>query len=131
MGEAGDDLLLGGEGPDAFAGGAGADTLLGGEGRDWLGGGAGADVFRFTAGSSDPGALRDLIADFEPGTDRIDLHLLGPGLHYTGAAGPDGTPGAVAYAGGILTVDLEGHSVPDLAVELAGVPPLGAGDLLL
>ncbi|WP_025311224.1 calcium-binding protein [Roseicyclus elongatus] len=63
-----DDILLGGAGADLLQGGAGRDLIEDGAGADTLRGGAGADTFIFRA----DGEL-DIIADFEPGIDRIDL----------------------------------------------------------
>ena len=68
FGAGGDDLLLGGAGDDTLSGGEGDDTLIGGAGNDWLIGGDGADQFVFR-----PGFGRDVIADFEPGIDVINL----------------------------------------------------------
>ncbi|WP_255440576.1 calcium-binding protein [Paracoccus sp. MC1854] len=93
FGDGGDDLLLGGHGADRLAGGQGSDTLKGGAGNDVLTGGngadvlqgddgldlmtggAGADVFIFDPVDSPPGT-EDVIADFSPGVDRIDLSAL-------------------------------------------------------
>jgi len=69
-GGAGDDGLDGGEGDDALEGGAGDDTLEGGAGADVLTGGAGADVFVFRATD---GVVDDTIADFEDGTDSVQI----------------------------------------------------------
>ena len=71
-GGAGRDQIVGGAGADAIRGGEGHDILVDGAGQDTLTGGAGADVFSLRA----DGAV-DLIADFEPGTDRLDLGDLG------------------------------------------------------
>ena len=58
-------------------GGAGNDTLVGGRGTDTLTGGAGADLFRFlTNQDSGVGLARDVITDFEKGSDKIDLSAL-------------------------------------------------------
>ncbi|HEX2528402.1 MAG TPA: S8 family serine peptidase [Geminicoccus sp.] len=79
-GEAGNDRLEGGLGNNRLFGGAGNDTLVGaaqadlldgGAGEDRLRGGSGADVFRLGEGALD-GPI-DLILDFMPGEDRIDL----------------------------------------------------------
>ncbi len=67
-GSGGDDLLMGGDGSERLEGGAGGDILRDGGGRDTLVGGEGADVFILDM----DGAL-DVIADFQPGVDRIDL----------------------------------------------------------
>jgi hypothetical protein len=58
---------------DFLQGNNGANTLQGGDGNDTLTGGGGADTFVFDhlgAGSQDQ---HDVIVDFRPGVDRIDL----------------------------------------------------------
>lgn len=64
----GDDQLLGGDGPDQLNGGAGADRLMGDQGRDVLTGGRGRDRFVLQSGLG-----ADLIQDFQPGQDRLEL----------------------------------------------------------
>jgi Ca2+-binding RTX toxin-like protein len=81
VGGAGNDTLEGGNGNDVLRGDDGNDTLLGGSGDDILIGGAGADVLRGNAGRdqfvynniSDRG---DIIADFTPSDDLLDLRVL-------------------------------------------------------
>lgn len=68
-GGGGNDVLRGGGGADMLAGGRGNDTLEGGAGTDTLTGGEGADAFRFLPGEDG----FDLIADFAPGTDRVEI----------------------------------------------------------
>ena len=58
-GDAGANVLSGGDGNDALYAVGGDDTLNGGAGNDTLHGGTGADVFVFNAG-------RDMIEDFRP-----------------------------------------------------------------
>ncbi len=53
---------------DILTGGDGNDTINGGPGNDTLRGGAGADIFRLRAGEG-----QDLILDFNPAQDRLDL----------------------------------------------------------
>jgi Ca2+-binding RTX toxin-like protein len=81
-GGAGRDRIDGEGGDDTLIGGSGEDTLIGAQGRDMLAGGSGHDVFQFafpaTFGvfGSDTGtdaATRDVILDFRPGEDHIDL----------------------------------------------------------
>ena len=67
-GSAPDDLLIGGAGNDTLLGGAGQDVLIDGAGEDWLTGGSGADLFVLTGDG-----MADVITDFQPGTDRLDL----------------------------------------------------------
>ena len=67
-GAAGADLLSEGAGNDRMYGGDGDDTLLGGTGTDQFYGGNGADTFVVLADGQN-----DVIRDFQPGQDRIDL----------------------------------------------------------
>lgn len=76
-GNAGDDLivggddndtLLGGEGSDILRGGAGYDNLTGGTSNDTLCGGDGADVFNLTSGHG-----TDRILDYVEGVDKFSL----------------------------------------------------------
>jgi len=72
----GRDLLRGNGGDDLLAGGLGNDTLAGGLGADTLAGGQDADAFRFL----DATQSGDVILDFAPGVDRIELSAAGFGL---------------------------------------------------
>ena len=62
------DILAGRGGADILNGGAGDDIIIDGPGADILTGGAGADDFVFVRDDQ-----RDVITDFQPGLDRIDL----------------------------------------------------------
>jgi VCBS repeat-containing protein len=66
------DVLYGFAGNDVLSGGGGNDILVGGTGNDTLTGGPGADAFVFTDGDGN-----DVITDFTPGTDHVDLHAYG------------------------------------------------------
>jgi Ca2+-binding RTX toxin-like protein len=70
----GNDTLYGGTGNDSLYGDAGTDTIDGGAGNDTLHGGAGRDVFVFNANFGN-----DVLADFTPGIDQIDLGALNVG----------------------------------------------------
>jgi Ca2+-binding RTX toxin-like protein len=75
----GNDNLSGGSGADALNGGAGQDILAGNGGIiDVLTGGTGADTFRFftTSDTGVGGGKRDVIADFTPGVDKLDLNFV-------------------------------------------------------
>jgi Ca2+-binding RTX toxin-like protein len=83
QGGAGDDTVAGGVKGDYFQGGAGNDqlfglggndVLIGGLGTDLLRGGAGRDTFRFDNFlDADSDFAPDTIADFNKGSDKIDL----------------------------------------------------------
>ena len=80
----GADRLSGNGGNDTLRGGGGADTLIGSLGVDKLTGGNGADLFQYfgftsltSPGNSGVGlGKRDVIADFQQGVDKIDLHFV-------------------------------------------------------
>lgn len=90
---------------DFIFGGAGNDLITGLGGADVLSGGAGADVFAYYAASDSTGANYDVIADFDPAADRIDL----PGT----VAGF----GAAIEGGSLSEASFDG----DLAAALAGL----------
>jgi Ca2+-binding RTX toxin-like protein len=82
FGGAGDDRMDGAGGNDTLHGGDGADTIIGNLGRDEMRGGDGADLFvfffqsgpgLFTGDTGGDEATRDVISDFQPGEDRLDL----------------------------------------------------------
>lgn len=83
-GGGGDDTLGGGSGLDKLGGGDGDDLLRGGLQADQLTGGAGADRFQLLFADSNAGLGVDLITDFAPGADKIDVHEIDA---VTGAAG--------------------------------------------
>jgi Ca2+-binding RTX toxin-like protein len=65
--------FYGGDADDYFFGGAGADSIRGLGGADVLSGGAGGDTFVYAGAGDSSGAGYDLLADFDPAVDRIDL----------------------------------------------------------
>lgn len=64
----GEDHIHGGSGRDLIRGGGAADVIEGERGNDQVRGGRGRDVFQFDEDSG-----RDVIRDFRPGFDRIEL----------------------------------------------------------
>ncbi len=71
FGESGADDLRGNDGDDVIKGGSGKDTIEGGQGKDKLTGEDGNDVFVFKDGFD-----KDIVVDFDPGTDLLDLSAL-------------------------------------------------------
>jgi len=78
VGGAGNDTLTGGSGDDSLFGDDGNDSLIGGAGRDVLTGGVGADIFDFNAAGETSNSMSsaDVILDFVPGVDIIDLSTI-------------------------------------------------------
>jgi Ca2+-binding RTX toxin-like protein len=77
IGIEGSDKLLGAAGKDVIQGSDGNDTLTGGKGRDKLDGGLGNDSLKGCNGDDTfifaDNFGKDVIKDFKPGKDRIDL----------------------------------------------------------
>jgi VCBS repeat-containing protein len=76
-GNDGDDKIYGGSGSDTINGNNGCDTIVGGYGADKLTGGNGDDRFVYLSAADSNAARHDVISDFRPGSDRIDLTALG------------------------------------------------------
>lgn len=138
FGRAGDDTLLGEAGDDILAGNAGQDRLRGSQGDDtYL-------YFRLT--DSEIGFIRrDILEDFEQGSDRIDLSRLDADEGLAGDQRFDfvlrtafsGTAGELRYFKAanlgvtVVQVDTDGDAVQDLQIELSGFIDLQAQDFLL
>lgn len=126
-------ILAGGAGNDAIDGGLGNDTLIGGAGADTLTGGGGADTFLYEALLDSQGAGRDVITDFQQGSDRIDLTAIEVS-RYVGTGFFSGQAGEVRYAafdgGTIIEVDVNGDRIADLQIELDDFVALSFSDFV-
>lgn len=120
---------------NVLVGSAGDDRITGAAGADRLTGGAGADLFVYTS-MRDAG---DVVTDFAPGEDRIDLRAL---LAPSGYAGDDAVAdGLVRFRAGLggtrVEVDLDGPAGGGAfrtLLTLRGVSPAaldGRRDLLV
>ena len=118
LGGAGNDTLLGGAGADKLNSGIGDDLIVGGAGNDTMAGDAGRDIFAFLAG---PSGTTDLITDFQPGVDRIDV----TGLGITSLS--SAMAGAFTNGQGNLVLSLAGQSVIMQGLKLGS---LSAGDFV-
>ncbi|HYD14731.1 MAG TPA: calcium-binding protein [Allosphingosinicella sp.] len=105
-------LFYGSESGDVFLGGAGNDLLYGLGGADLLSGGGGRDTFAYHDAAQSSGADYDILADFDPTADRIDLEVSVGGFD-------------AAIQGGALS---SGSFAADLSAALSG---LGAGRAVL
>ena len=73
LGGDGLDIIRGDDGQDNIDGGGGGDIISGGFGGDTLTGGEGADIFVYASSKNSFGKRADVITDFNPAEDRIDL----------------------------------------------------------
>jgi len=139
----GDDILTGARGRDSLIAGDGDDILIGGSGRDVMRGGAGNDRFFFKSLNDfgNHGHGRDLITDFVPGEDVIDLSAIDPptqiptAFTFIGTQDFSGHPFELrCETKGSKTVvsgDLDGDAIHDFQVQLTGQVNLAATDFVL
>jgi Ca2+-binding RTX toxin-like protein len=135
VGNDGINVLDGGAGDDVIWAYAGNDVLIGGMGKDVLNGGEGADRFVYLqAGESVTGAAtRDVIHDFTPGLDKIDLSALQiPQLHFAGSAPLESFGVTFGWADGatLVDIDVNGDRSSDMQIELTGQLQLSANDFV-
>jgi Ca2+-binding RTX toxin-like protein len=129
-GGVGNDRLFGGGGADWLQGGKGNDRLNGGAGHDNLDGGAGADVFIFSKAFH---SKNELLTDFKPGVDRIDISALTQNAKWLGKKEFTNTPGEVRFGlvAGTVECDVNGDGQRDWSVQVLYFEGLSRGDLIL
>ncbi|WP_460156018.1 retention module-containing protein [Pseudomonas sp. S2_H10] len=114
-------VITGGLGNDVLNGGGGDDLLIGGLGNNTLSGGAGADTFQWLKGNSG----HDVITDFTPGTDKLDLSQLLQGENGTTASLDDYLHFTVTGSGPstVTSIDVSAMAgaAPNQTIDLAGV----------
>ncbi len=141
-GDAGNDRILGGDGEDLIFGGGGDDTLIGGGFADVISGDDGADTFLFRQNDSGKRAgERDTITDFDRAEgDHIDLARIDgdwatPGLQDLTFIGRSAFSdvGQVRFnkPAGLLDINTDGNTAPEIRIALTGVTNLEASDLFL
>ncbi|MCP1517078.1 VCBS repeat-containing protein [Pseudomonas migulae] len=120
-GDSHNNIITGGLGNDVLSGGGGDDVLIGGLGNNTLTGGAGADSFLWLKGNSG----HDVVTDFTPGTDKLDLSQLLQGENGTAASLDDYLHFKVTGSGDSLvtSIDVSGMAgaAPNQTIDLAGV----------
>ena len=146
------DILIGGRGRDTINGGNGADIIEGGKGLDFMTGGNGTDtfVFKTTRDSTDLTTSTDVIRDFRPGEDKIDLSAIDASETLPGddafvfrGQGPITTSqeGEISYlkvdAPGTendrtyVFIDTDSDKAREMVIELSGLHDLTANDFIL
>ena len=158
-GTAAAEIINGKGGDDTIKGGGGSDTIRGGAGADVMTGGAGPDVFVFKPGDlpkvsyldrwlSPLNTDHDLIKDFTPGTDKIDLSAIDANthkdgnqkFHFEGQQDLSGSRGELVYElygskpsarHTIVMGDVNGDGDYDFLIVLKGHHTLHASDFIL
>jgi len=114
-------IITGGLGNDVLNGGGGDDLLIGGMGNNTLTGGSGSDTFQWQQGNSG----HDLITDFTPGTDKLDLSQLLQGENASSASLDDYLHFTVTGSGPSLVTSIDvsaaAGATPSQTIDLAGV----------
>lgn len=135
----GNDTLTGGDGADVLNGGNQNDGLTGGLGLDQMNGGAGVDTFDFNDVTESPaGPNRGVIAGFVHGQDVIHLADIDANSEvggdqafaFLGGDGFTGVAGQLRYSAGNLLGDIDGDSVAEFQIALAGAPVVTGSDLI-
>ncbi|NNB45198.1 retention module-containing protein [Pseudomonas chlororaphis] len=114
-------IITGGLGNDVLNGGGGDDLLIGGLGNNSLTGGSGSDTFQWQQGNSG----HDLITDFTPGIDKLDLSQLLQGENASSASLDDYLHFTVTGSGPSLVTSIDvsaaAGATPSQTIDLAGV----------
>jgi len=140
----GHDDIFGWGGNDFLFGDVGDDLLVGGLGKDQLAGGTGFDVFAFDHKLETPkGAARDIIWDFDPLFDFVDLSLMDAStkksgnqkFKFIGNQAFHKKAGELHYVKKpgyvILEGDIDGNGKADFQIEVHGITKLFPIDIFL
>ncbi len=133
---------IGSDGADTFKGDINSNAFQGGLGKDTYTGGGGRDTYDFDKVQDSPaGAGRDVITDFVPGQDVIDLAGIdgdrtapgNQGFRWVGQAALTASPpGQVGYyvSGNmtIIRVSNDADAAPEIEIQLNGTKTPTPGD---
>ncbi|WP_431080253.1 retention module-containing protein [Pseudomonas thivervalensis] len=121
VGDGASNRIDGGLGHDVLNGAGGNDLLIGGLGNNTLTGGSGADTFQWQAGNSG----HDVITDFAPGVDKLDLSQLLQGENGSAASLDDYLHFSVSGSGASVITSIDVSAIagatPNQTIDLAGV----------
>lgn len=135
---------IGSSAADTFKGDANANWFQGGLGRDVFTGGGGRDFYDFNAvaDSKSGSATRDVITDFTPLTDKLDLSGIdadptvagNQAFRWIGSGTLDG-PGELGFVivGGntIVQASTDADAAAEFQIQLTGIKALSAVDFFL
>ena len=126
--------MTGTSGANTITGGGGADTIKGGGGADILSGGQGADSFVVAALTDSAPSARDLITDFVPGSDTLNLSAIdantstkGDQAFFYGGQNTNAVANSVTWfedsvqGNTIVQVDVNGNATADVQIVLQGI----------
>ena len=132
--------IIGSDGADTFKGSSGDNEFQGGLGKDTATGGAGRDLYAFrSVQDSPPGTNRDIIKDFAPGQDVIDVSNIDadstlPGqqsFRWVGKATLTGAAQLGYYVAGgntIVRASTDADAAAEVEIQLNGVKTLTPAD---
>ena len=131
--------VIGSDFADRLSGDDGANVITGGGGADTLAGRGGADKFVYASVMDTKPDAPDVIMDFQPGLDKIDLSLINAkaaastdqSFSFIGSAAFTGVAGQLRYVSGLLSGDVTGDGVADFQIQLTNNPALSSSDLIL
>lgn len=129
-GDAGNDVISGDDGDDFMQGGAGVDRLTGGAGRDTFG----FAPVRDQDGNSLPtDPDRDIVTDFQQGTDRLDVYSwFQDGFSFIGTSRFTGAGDELRFTNTngatIVFGDADGDKIADFSFRIDGVVALTNAD---
>ena len=140
VGNKANNFLDGKKGKDKLKGGRGEDILIGDRGGDILTGGGDSDVFKYRSikDSGVKGGSRDVITDFQPFIDQINLSKIdafkgqigNQKFVYIGSNEFTGTQGEVRFESGFLSLNTDSDTVADSIIKLNGITAF-TGDFLI
>jgi Ca2+-binding RTX toxin-like protein len=131
-GGAGNDVLYGANANDILIGGSGNDKLQGDLGVDFLTGGSGVDGFIFERLDSGVGSgSRDIITDFEKGSDYFQFYAPGDPLNFIGQntfTTADQVRFTYDGSNTVVQVNFDTDATPEMEVLLLGQVSLTPSD---
>ena len=135
--------VVGTFGNDLFTGNNSANVLTGGHGQDQMAGGGSADTFAFNSITDSSNGAPDLITDFHPALDKLDLSGIdansslsgNQGFTFLGAGAFDNHAAELLYqviqGNAFVRGDVNGDGAADFTIKLQNVASLAATDFRL
>jgi Ca2+-binding RTX toxin-like protein len=134
----GNDTIIGSAEIDTLIGGDGNDAITGKGSGDFLWGSKGADSFIYLSTADSNPAINaiDTINDFNgKDGDTINLKAIKIAgkkkMTYIGETTFNSAPGEVRFSAGMLTVDTDGDSIANMAINLPNITTLDERNLIL